>query len=158
MNSDDELPDNEEYLNNSLEVEPASQSEIGPCTDDLGVNATGKKRNRDMDLNEIWTVVERGKKRLAVSGDEEGRVRIPTERIEICMTSKEKLPKQIGMARLFKTEGITDVIKIKYVNFYKALIQFSKETSAEKLIQSENLLSRDTNFRKLLRSEFHMEL
>ncbi|CAG9138686.1 unnamed protein product [Plutella xylostella] len=64
------------------------------------------------------------------------------------MTHKEKIPKQIGMARLLKCEGIQDVTKIKYVNNYKALIQFSKDSSADKLMQNEKLIEKGFHFTK----------
>ncbi|CAG9136303.1 unnamed protein product [Plutella xylostella] len=106
-----------------------------------GGNRPGK-RGRDPDENELWTVVGRKGKRFARSQIEDDCTRVSEEIVEICMTHKDPLPKQIGLARLFKSENIQDIIRVKYINAFKVLIQFNKDLSAEKLLNCQNLLEK----------------
>lgn len=55
------------------------------------------------------------------------------EKYEICMTSKEVLPKQMGLAKLLQRENISGVLSVKYKNPYRVLIQFDNDENAEKL-------------------------
>lgn len=106
MNSEVELSDTECEINNLFEAEIIgndNEASVSTRSDNVIVqesSLSSKKRNRAMDMEEIWTVVERGRKRVAICDDEVELSRIPKERIEVCMTHKEKIPKQIGMARL----------------------------------------------------------
>lgn len=96
------------------------------------------KRGRDMDKTEWTTVSKRGKKLESDSCLNDKTTYIEANNItEICMTGKGKLPKQIGLARIFKAEKIEDIIKVKYVNSYKIVIQFKNNPSAEKLMQCQ---------------------
>lgn len=62
-------------------------------------------------------------------------MRFSTDNIEVCLTGSETLPRQFGLAKMLKTENIKNVLKVKYVNSFKALIQFTDEKSAEVLVQ-----------------------
>ncbi|KAF9406743.1 hypothetical protein HW555_012984, partial [Spodoptera exigua] len=54
---------------------------------------------------------------------------------EVCITSVETLPKPIAMAKLLRSENITDILKIKYKSMYKVLIQFQRKDDATKLTE-----------------------
>ncbi|CAH0725693.1 unnamed protein product, partial [Brenthis ino] len=71
-----------------------------------------EKRNRVVDEGEVWTEVGRRGKVVARSASDDDMTRVPEEQIEISMTSKkEKLPKQLGLARILKQENILDIIR-----------------------------------------------
>lgn len=93
-----------------------------------------QKRNREVDQDEIWTTMVRKAK---VYGREENGISTvtPEFKIEVSVTCTEKLPKQFGLAKMLKTENIKKVVKIKYVNSYKALIHFSDEESADMFLE-----------------------
>lgn len=55
---------------------------------------------------------------------------------EISITCKDKLPKQFALAKLLKSHDILGIIRVRYVNPYKVLVQFDNETSAERLIST----------------------
>ncbi|CAH0722374.1 unnamed protein product, partial [Brenthis ino] len=94
-----------------------------------------EKRSRVVDEEEVWTEVGRRGKVVARSASDDDMTRVPEEQIEISMTSKkEKLPKQLGLARILKQENILDIIRVRYINAYKVMLKFSKNESAEKLM------------------------
>ncbi|KAG7295212.1 hypothetical protein JYU34_022182 [Plutella xylostella] len=81
--------------------------------EDLENGPRAEKRSRALDQEEVWTTVQRNKKLLARSISEAGNTTIPEEIIEVSITSKEKLPKRIGLARLLKPENIKDVARVR---------------------------------------------
>ncbi|XP_028159755.1 uncharacterized protein LOC114352369 [Ostrinia furnacalis] len=89
------------------------------------------KRLRENNEEEIWTTVSRNSKKKARTQSEFGPEHLP---IQICVTSKEKLPKQFALAKLLQQNNIADVIKVKYVNPYKILVNFENESSADKFL------------------------
>lgn len=95
------------------------------------------KRNREVDAEEVWTTVQRKDKRFALTGKSSARYQRDSEeqRIEVCIVSKEPLPKQFKLAKLLRSEKILNVVRVKYLNSYKVLIQFDKEESAEELMK-----------------------
>lgn len=95
------------------------------------------KRGREVDPEEIWSTVSRKSKKFGRAGGENEETRIPEDTVEVCVTGMERLPKQFGLAKSLKQENIQNIIRIKYVNAYKVLIQFSDEDSAETLVQSK---------------------
>lgn len=101
------------------------------------------KRNRELDDEEDWTSVARGKKKFlrCDSGDSNKAV-VAEEKVEICVTGKEKLPKQIGLARLLKSENIKGVIRVKYLNAYKIIIDFDNLMNAEELLKCKSLIDK----------------
>ncbi|KAG6460960.1 hypothetical protein O3G_MSEX012336 [Manduca sexta] len=95
------------------------------------------KRNRGLDQEEVWTTVGRKGKRFARSIDVDDSTRVREDFMEICISSTDKLPKQFMLAKTLKSENIQDIIKVKYLNPYKVILHFSKEDSAEKLLNSK---------------------
>ncbi|CAK1594388.1 unnamed protein product [Parnassius mnemosyne] len=61
--------------------------------------------------------------------------------IIICVTGKEVLQKQCGMAKLLRSLNIENIVKMIYKSAYRVLIHFEKEESAVKLLKSEKLSS-----------------
>lgn len=61
------------------------------------------------------------------------------EKIIVCITGKEPLPKQFGMAKLFRAENIERVQKIQYKSNFRAQIEFLNEEDANKLMCCENI-------------------
>lgn len=59
--------------------------------------------------------------------------------VEVCITSKEILPKQFGLARILRTEGINNILKVTYKNPYKVFILFEKQEEAERLLNNKNI-------------------
>lgn len=86
------------------------------------------KRGREDNREEIWYTVTRNSKKKASKQQEMSSNSLP---IQICVTSKEKLPKQFALAKLLQQNEIGEVNKVKYVNPYKLLLTFESETSAD---------------------------
>lgn len=61
---------------------------------------------------------------------------------EVSLTSYEMLPKQIGLAKLFKSEGINNASSIKYKNAYKVFICFDKREEALSLINNQTFMEK----------------
>lgn len=53
---------------------------------------------------------------------------------EVCVSSYQALPKQIGLAKLLKSENIINAAQIKYKSQYKVIIYFDNQEDANKLI------------------------
>lgn len=126
---------------NEVDMELQLRSESTPMGEQSTISNRRNKRERTKDEEEIWTRIGRGGKKIALSADDDGTI-VAEELLEISLTCDEKLPKQIGLARLLKQENIQDIIKVKYVNSYKAIIQFNKDESAEGLINNQNLIKK----------------
>lgn len=54
---------------------------------------------------------------------------------EVCVSSKENLPKPIAFAKLLRQENIKDILRIKYKSPNKVFIQCQREEDARKLIE-----------------------
>ncbi|KAF9810918.1 hypothetical protein SFRURICE_005344 [Spodoptera frugiperda] len=52
---------------------------------------------------------------------------------EVCVTSKENLPKPIAFAKILRSENIKDILRIKYKSANKVLIQCQRKEDALKL-------------------------
>lgn len=147
-------------VNNGIEdcgeIISNSNSENMELTEDVIQNSgecdvvRSSKRNRQIDQDEMWTNITRRGKRFARTSHVHDEIRIPEDKIEISITSIEKLPKQFGLAKLLKTENILDITSIKYINAFKVLIQFSIEESANKLIESKCLKEKGLRCQKTL--------
>lgn len=139
------------------EMISSNNSEIMELTEKCTEENTGNddtvrssKRNRQLDQEEIWTNITRRGKRFARASQVHEHIRIPDDKIEISITSIENLPKQFGLAKLFKSGNITDITSVKYINAFKVSVQFSNEESAEKLIESKCLKEKGLRCQKTL--------
>lgn len=111
------------------------------------------KRNREQieEMNEddegFTTVVRRPKRLLRStsknsekSGKETHRSSIAEEeKHEICMTSKEILPKQFGLAKYLRSLNVKNILRISYKNPYKVLIAFGKKEDADDLLNNKEI-------------------
>lgn len=114
-------------INEVNNIQYASQINYDDQIPNTTEESSLSKRIRDQDISEKWTnVVRKAKRRTANTNSE--------EQTEICVTSKNTLPKQFALAKLFKDHNITDITKVKYVNPYKIILQFNNKSSAEHFI------------------------
>ncbi|CAH0724901.1 unnamed protein product, partial [Brenthis ino] len=102
-------------------------------------NLYTKKRYRDEDDTEMWTLVSRNSKRKYRRNLSEKSLEEIDDKIEVCITSKEKIPKQIELARFLKEHNILNIIRVKYATPYKIFVLFEEESDAEKMITSTAL-------------------
>lgn len=141
MSSDanEDAPDEDCNLS-SLEVENEinMECELTREMDSVTSNRVLKRnRGQEPDVEgEEWMEVGRGGKKLALN---RGEGLTSKGKIEVAMTSTEKLPKQFGLARLLKEENIPDIVSVKYINLNKAIISFDKAESAAILVSNKNI-------------------
>ncbi|XP_046969723.1 uncharacterized protein LOC124537054 [Vanessa cardui] len=79
------------------------------------------KRGREEEDNE-WTKVEKKIRK-------QGQIRT-----EIFISSREKLPKQFAIAKLFTSLNFIEIIKIKYINPYRIKLEVPNDDYASKVI------------------------
>lgn len=105
-------------------------SDIQVMEEDIVENPT--KRIREDDEEGSWTKVERdrGKKLKQFKKD-------------VFIWSREKLPKQFAIAKLFNSLGLTDINQIKYVNPYKIKIEVSTEECVGKLLECKDFQTKE---------------
>ena len=77
------------------------------------------------------------------SNRNEGTSKPISDKIIVCVTSKEVLPKPFGMAKLLREENIKNILKIQYKNPYKILIHFEDRKDAENLTKCSKFRSLD---------------
>ncbi|KAH9631997.1 hypothetical protein HF086_016557 [Spodoptera exigua] len=63
----------------------------------------------------------------------------------ICVTGKEMLPKQFGMAKLLRSYNIPNIIKMVYKSAFRVLIHFQDRDSAMKLMNCGNIANLEEN-------------
>lgn len=120
---------------NETEIEDHTQLSSGSMEDlrdSSDKNTRPEKRTRDVDEEEIWTHVTKSGKRRIREGINSTR-EISENKIEVCITCKDILPKQFALARLLKAENIKNISRVKYVNPYKVLITLDSEEDASQL-------------------------
>lgn len=131
-----EMTSSMEELNqarDNLDVDMSSVVSQQQSTTDISNN----KRNREISQDEVWTTVNRRGKRYARGSEIHDTIRIAEDRIEVCVSSTNVLPKQFKLAKTLKSENIGDITRIKYVNPHKVLIVFSNEDSCDRLMNSQ---------------------
>ncbi|CAD0196814.1 unnamed protein product [Chrysodeixis includens] len=121
-----------------LDMEVPTQQEEDSLFRDAEGNV-GRKRDREDDSSGSWTTVNR-------RGNKVARTQVSVEEItcsnkegnvEICIYNNERFPKQFALARLFKTNEIVGILRVKYLNPYKLMITFDNESNAEKVLNSK---------------------
>ncbi|KOB74095.1 reverse transcriptase [Operophtera brumata] len=142
---------NEELLNNSVQ----ETAEIIMETDE----ETPKQANDQSELPLELPVSEssRQNKRAKVDDQEDSWMQVKSRRerireirgvIEISISSNGPFPKQFALAKLFKSQNITDITRVKYINPYKLIVEINGEESAERLIQCDHLLELGWRFQR----------
>lgn len=140
-------------IERSMECEALS-GRNAQAPDPVGIDtapARPEKRLRnDSDEREImdedgFTLVQRKPKRIAINQNKLINKRVTNvlldkNQFEVCLSSNQILPKQIGLAKLLSAENIANVNRIKYKTPYKVLIYFDSEERANQLINNKTLL------------------
>ncbi|XP_063897498.1 uncharacterized protein LOC135118726 [Helicoverpa armigera] len=98
-----------------------------------------EKRDRS-DEEEEWNLVNRKEKKL----------KMQKEKIEIYLSSQERMPKQFALAKLFKMSGIVDIDRVKYINPFKVRIEVDNEFSANKIEKCQAFIDRNWNIQRAM--------
>ncbi|KAF9410584.1 hypothetical protein HW555_010383 [Spodoptera exigua] len=96
------------------------------------IQSRPEKREREEEESE-WTLVNRKEK----------KVKSQNEKIELYMSSNEKLPKQFALARLFKSCGIININRVKYINPYKVRIDVDNELIVDKIEKCQEFINNE---------------
>ncbi|XP_045500762.1 uncharacterized protein LOC123698220 [Colias croceus] len=102
-----------------------------------------EKREREEDDEQEWSVVGKKDKKLKHH-----------EKIEIYITSQEKIPKQFTIAKLLKENSITDIERIKYINPYKLRLEMMNELTADRLINCKAFLEMGWRIQRPMEKNF----
>ncbi|CAK1598282.1 unnamed protein product [Parnassius mnemosyne] len=141
--------ENEEFNNNIIynqdditELEVEERDSI-----DINTPRIIKRIRETEESDEEWSIVKgKGKKKRLL---EDENLRRETD-IEVYITCIEKLPKQFALARLFKENGITDIIRVKYLNPFKVRLQLPNEESVKKLSTCATFISMGWRIQKAM--------
>lgn len=95
---------------------------------DVNMQDWRRKRNREEYNEEEWTEINKiAQKKSKITQNLD-------EFVQICVSSKQLMPKQFALAKLFRDHNISGILKIKYVNHYKIHLTFDTECNAEKFL------------------------
>ncbi|CAH1646015.1 unnamed protein product [Spodoptera littoralis] len=119
---DEEGGDKIELVENSAEP---TNNEIQVMEED-NIISRPIKRGREEDDEGSWTKVVRDKEKKHKQFKK-----------EVFIWSKEKLPKQFAIAKLFNSIGLTEINHVKYINSYKLRIEVSTEECVNKLLDCQ---------------------
>lgn len=146
MEDDDILENQHRDVTRREEAEIITENEKRICEKRMRPNSedTGEE-------DEFITV---GRKRIARSFSKKQSSPNPDEcgneiltqfedKIVVCVTGKEMLPKQFKMAKLLRAENIVNITNIQYKSPFKILIHFEDKNSAKKLIDCQNFMDKD---------------
>lgn len=136
-------------MDNTLEARTAT---LQKCTNPEEMEEDADPtRKRTFSINgegnsseDSWTTVLRGNKAVR----KENVVQEIGENVQICVTSKNDLPKQFALAKLLQDHVIEDISKIKYVSTSKLLITFDKMSSADKFLHTKAFSDMEWNRHK----------
>ncbi|CAG4995415.1 unnamed protein product [Parnassius apollo] len=130
---------------------------------------SAEKRKKSENSEESFTTVTRRKPKCRIRSDltksadnnqliDALSTPLEMQRLEeyyvVCVTSLQCLPKQIGLAKLLKSENIINVMKIRYKSPYKVLVQFQKLEDAYQLINCKKIL--DLGYHCRIVNETHL--
>lgn len=100
-----------------------------------------KRMREDSDENQEedgeFEVIRRNTKRLH-RHTSQNETDYNLEKYEVVITSKQMLPKQMGLAKLLMKENINGVMTVKYKNPYRVILQLKNEEEMEKLCACNN--------------------
>ena len=87
-----------------------------------------------------FTTVVKSKKFLRSSSKiSNTNIQTTKEVYQISIVSKEILPKQIKMAKFLRGENFQNILRIKYKNPYKVIIDLENKEIADKIVNSSKL-------------------
>lgn len=131
MNNIDMTEMNEDDINTLNE----HQDEMEECVDPVSI-----KRRVD-DNDQEWQVVV-GKEK-----------KIKNDLIEVYITSNEKMPKLFSLAKFFKSLGLNEIKKVKYVTPFKVRVDLSSEASACVLENTPELINKGWRTNRAMESK-----
>lgn len=102
-----------------------------------------QKRTREESESE-WITVGQGKEKILRE----------SEKIEVYISSTEKLPKQFSLARIFKEQNISDIIRVKYLNPFKVRVDVISHISAQKIEECQYFKEKNWRIQKALERNF----
>ncbi|CAG5020340.1 unnamed protein product [Parnassius apollo] len=141
--------DNEEFnINIMYSEDDIAELEVEE-RDSIGKNTPRiiKRIRETEESDDKWNIVKGKGKKKRLHEDEN----LSTETdIEVYIACNEKLPKQFALARLFKENGITDIIRVKYLNPFKVGLQFSNEENVQKLSTCATYISMGWRIQKAM--------
>jgi hypothetical protein len=146
-----EKEDSEEIMNlQLLDSISTNTLEIQRNAEKRARQDTESSRESEID-NDGFTTVRNRKKRIHRSSsiyNEEAEIlheenQVSENSYEVCLFSKNVLPKQFGMAKLLKSINASGILKITYKGPYKAFIIFKHKIEADKLLNCQKLLELD---------------
>ncbi|CAG5036348.1 unnamed protein product [Parnassius apollo] len=141
--------ENEEFNNNIMYSEYDIAGLEVEERDSIGKNTLRiiKRIRKTEEGDEEWRIVKgkRKKKRL----HEDKNLSTKTD-IEVYVACSEKLPKQFALAWLFNENGITDIIRVKYLNPFKVRLQFSNDENVQKLSACVTFISMGWRIQKAM--------
>lgn len=114
------------------------------CTPETGFSRP-PKRDREGSSEEdpdesLWQTIKKKEKKPRHIKIENDSKKEHKEDI-IYISSKDILPKQFALARLFKANDIRDITRVKYLNPYKVRLEFSSRVGAEKLKKCQEIIN-----------------
>lgn len=126
--SNEEEMQTHEYIREQATENPVEMEE--PEMDSRRPTVSGRcKRVIESDEPE-WTILKPRDKKVKTTG------------IEMYITCSEQMPKLFALAKIFKTHGITNIEKIKFVNPFKIRVDVNTEESASKLENCQELIDK----------------
>ncbi|KAF9424762.1 hypothetical protein HW555_000063 [Spodoptera exigua] len=134
--------DNETLLDNNLCIDNESESDID--VDQL--RPEKRQREGSTEEEEGWTEVK-GKKKSRHGSDNSFK---EEANYDVYISSKERLPKQFGMARILKELNIGKIRQVKYLSPFKIRLQFENESAAQSLFACEKILEKGWRLQKAM--------
>lgn len=140
------LRDNVEELNNYDDVMNSTEREERVFFKENEENREKKRQLESSDASETgdveegWTKVRgKGKKTCLRS---EIDVNVSNHDFEIYISSKDKLPKQFALARIFQQSHITRINHVKYLTPYKVRLQLENEETMKNILEREGYIEK----------------
>lgn len=117
---------------NNCQAEKICRNEMQCDTIHLEVEDVNRKRSRAQEgssSEEGWQTISRGHKIVRRYSQE------VEKEVQVLASCSSPMPKQFALARLFKSNNIKGVSRVKYVHQFKILVTFEESIEAERFIQ-----------------------
>lgn len=145
-----EAKSDSEHMQQNECITPNQDASIIMMESSQIVEKRPRRESEEIENEESFTTVNRKYKQLRRSFsalDNEINLSSNTENVqnkyEVCISSKEALPRQIALAKLLRSQNIQHINKIKFKSPYKALILFNLKDEAEKLMKCDKMRELD---------------
>lgn len=134
LGNDKVIADNIIMENSDIEEEDSMHDETQVYNNEENIQDVER---RNITEGESWTLVGGEKRRKA-------------DKIDICISSKDKLPKQFALAKLFHAENILGINRVKYINAFKVVVSFDDELKAGKLLSCQGFIEKEWRIQNTL--------